>query len=46
MLNVNVFWLWQKTFTGDLRLIFAEKELQIVVESSQYNLTILSALPA
>ena len=42
MLNVNVFWLWQ-TFTGDVRLIFAEKELQIVVESSQYNLTILSA---
>ena len=32
-----------KTFTGDVRLIFAEKELQIVVESSQYNLTILSA---
>ena len=32
-----------KTFTGDVKLVFAEKELQIVVESSQYNLTILSA---
>lgn len=32
VLNVNAFWLCLKTFTDDVRLIFAEKELQIVVE--------------
>lgn len=32
-----------KTFTGDVRLGFTEKELQINVENSQYNLTVLSA---
>ena len=32
-----------KTFTGDVRLIFAANELQIFVESSQYNLTTVNA---
>lgn len=31
-----------KTFTGDVRIVFAEKELQITVESSQYNLTVVT----